>query len=77
MLQHIRQRSGSQQQGKYGEKQCKQCQQQPAAPPFSIRIREELVEKINQISAQSGYSRNELIARFLEYAADRCVVEDK
>lgn len=44
---------------------------------FSIRIREELVEKINQISAQSGYSRNELIARFLEYAADRCIVEDK
>ncbi len=44
---------------------------------FSVRIREELVERINQISAQSGYSRNELIARFLEYAVDRCVVEDK
>ena len=45
---------------------------------FSIRIREELVEKINNISAKTGYSRNELIARFLDYAVDRCVImEDK
>lgn len=44
---------------------------------FSIRIREELVEQINGISARSGYSRNELIARFLEYAVDRCAVEEK
>ena len=32
---------------------------------FSIRIREDLVEKINDISTQTGYSRNELIGRFL------------
>ena len=44
---------------------------------FSIRIREELVEQINHISAQTGHSRNELIGRFLEYALDRCTVSEK
>ena len=44
---------------------------------FSIRIRENLVEKINDISAQTGYSRNELIGKFLEYAVERCVVAEK
>ena len=41
---------------------------------FSIRVREDLVEKINDISTKTGYSRNELIGRFLEYAVDRCVI---
>ena len=44
---------------------------------FSIRVKEELVEKINDISAQTGYSRNELIGRFLEYAVGHCTVLDK
>lgn len=43
---------------------------------FSIRIKDEMVEKINRISAQTGYSRNELIGRFLEYAAEHCVIAD-
>ena len=34
---------------------------------FSIRVKEELVERINDIAAQTGYSRNELIVQFLEY----------
>ena len=42
---------------------------------FSIRIREELVEKIEKISVQTGRSRNELVGIFLQYAVDRCVVE--
>jgi len=42
---------------------------------FSIRIKEELVERIDQISDQTGRSRNELIGTFLEYAVDQCVVE--
>ncbi len=42
---------------------------------FSIRIKEETVNKIDAISAQTGRSRNELIGTFLEYAADRCKVE--
>lgn len=45
---------------------------------FSIRIKEDLVEKINAISAQTGYSRNELIGKFLAFAVERCIiVEDE
>lgn len=44
---------------------------------FSIRIKEELVEQINDISAKTGYSRNELIGKFLEYAVDHCTILDK
>lgn len=44
---------------------------------FSIRIRDELVERIDKVSTESGRSRNELIGIFLEYAAARCEVEKK
>ena len=44
---------------------------------FSIRIKEETAEKINEISAQTGHSRNELIGRFLEYALENCTVSEK
>ena len=43
---------------------------------FSVRVREEIVEKIDGISAQTGYSRNELIGMFLEYASNHCKVEE-
>lgn len=43
---------------------------------FSIRIKEELVENIDSISARTGHSRNELIGIFLEYATQNCKVED-
>ena len=42
---------------------------------FSIRIKDETVAKIDEISAKTGHSRNELIGIFLEYAADHCVIE--
>ena len=44
---------------------------------FSIRIKEELVARLEQISVQSGRSRNEIIGRFIEYALDNCAVETK
>ena len=44
---------------------------------FSVRLKEDIVEKLDNISAQTGHSRNELIGIFLEYAADRCVIESK
>ena len=44
---------------------------------FSIRIREELVEKIHAIAVQTGYSRNELIGKLLEYAVERCVIVEE
>ncbi len=43
---------------------------------FSIRIKEETVERIDEISAKTGRSRNELIGIFLEYAVDKCVIEE-
>lgn len=43
---------------------------------FSIRIKEETVNKIDAISAQTGRSRNELIGKFLDFAVDRCKIED-
>ena len=44
---------------------------------FSIRIKEEIVNKIDKISQQTGRSRNELIGLFLEYATDHCKIEEK
>ena len=35
---------------------------------FSIRIKEEIVAQIDDISLKAGRSRNELISIFLEYA---------
>lgn len=43
---------------------------------FSIRIKEELVESIDLISAKTDRSRNELISIFLEYAIKHCKVEE-
>lgn len=44
---------------------------------FSIRIKEETVAKIDGISVQTGRSRNELIGMFLDYAVERCKVEEE
>ena len=42
---------------------------------FSIRIKDSLMEEIEDIASQTGYSRNELINLFLEYAVANCTVE--
>ena len=44
---------------------------------FSIRIRQETVEKLDQIAEKTGYTRNALIGMFLEYASDHCVIKPK
>jgi hypothetical protein len=41
---------------------------------FSIRIKDEIVAEIDDISAKPGRSRNELIATFLEYALRNCEI---
>ena len=41
---------------------------------FSIRIKDETVEKLNDLSNQSNRSRNELINVLLEYAIKNCEV---
>lgn len=43
---------------------------------FSVRIKDSLVSRIEEISSQTDRSRNELIGIFLEYALDRCVIEN-
>lgn len=43
---------------------------------FSIRVKEDVVLRIDEIVDRTGRSRNELIGRLLEYALDRCVIED-
>ena len=40
---------------------------------FSIRVQEDIIARVDDISAQTGRSRNELISLFIEYALDRCV----
>ena len=42
---------------------------------FSIRIKEETVMQIDDISIRTGRSRTELIGLFLEYALEKCVIE--
>lgn len=42
---------------------------------FSVRVKEDIVARVDAISAQTGHSRNELIATFIEYALDRCVID--
>ncbi len=44
---------------------------------FSIRIKDEVVARLEEISNQSGRSRNEIIGRFIEYALDNCEVGAK
>ena len=43
---------------------------------FSIRIKESTVSRIDDVAAQTGRSRNELIGTFLEYALNRCIVDE-
>lgn len=43
---------------------------------FSIRIKEDIVSKIDVISEKTGRSRNELIGKFLDYAVERCKIEE-
>ncbi len=42
---------------------------------FSVRIKEETVEKLNKLSEETNRSRNELINILLEYAIDNSEVK--
>ena len=43
---------------------------------FSIRIRDDTLDRINFLSEQTGRTRNELIGTLLEFALDNCEVKD-
>lgn len=38
---------------------------------FSIRIPKKLTQQIKEITSQTGYSRNKIIIKLLEYAVER------
>ena len=43
---------------------------------FSIRIKDELYERLEELSVQTNRSRNELINLMLEFGLERCEVTD-
>lgn len=42
---------------------------------FSIRIKDETVEKLNTLASNTNRSRNELINLLLDYAIENCEVK--
>lgn len=42
---------------------------------FSVRIKDETVEKLDAISKQTNRSRNELIQTFIDFAISNCEIE--
>ncbi len=42
---------------------------------FSIRIKDETTEKLNELAAQTNRSRNELINLLLDFAIENCEVK--
>lgn len=42
---------------------------------FSVRLREPVVSRMDEIAKEAGRSRNELIGLFLEYALDHYKLE--
>lgn len=44
---------------------------------FSVRIKEDTVDQLNEIAAKTGRSRNELIGVLLEYALAHCTISEK
>ena len=43
---------------------------------FSIRIKDDLVEKLDRLAQQTNHSRNDLINTLLDFAIDHCEVEN-
>ncbi len=41
---------------------------------FSIRIKDDTVNALDEIASKTGRSRNELISMFLEFAIERCEI---
>ena len=42
---------------------------------FSVRIKDEMVEKLDEISKRSNRSRNELINIFIDFAIKNCEIK--
>ena len=44
---------------------------------FSVRLKDEMMIQLDKLVSETGYSRNELIAKLLDFALEKCVVEKK
>ncbi len=44
---------------------------------FSIRIKDDTVNALDEIALKTGRSRNELIGIFLEFAIERCEISEE
>ena len=43
---------------------------------FSVRLKNDIVEQLDQVSFNTGRSRNELIGMMLRFALDNCKIEE-
>lgn len=43
---------------------------------FSIRVRDDIVDSLDRLAAETNRSRNELINRMLEFAIENCEVTE-
>lgn len=44
---------------------------------FSVRLKDDLIIQLESISKKTGRSRNELIGKLLEFALDKCVIQEE
>lgn len=44
---------------------------------FSVRIKDETVDKLNQLAAEANRSRNEVVGILLEYGINNCEIIEK
>lgn len=44
---------------------------------FSVRVKENTVQRLEALSTQTNRSRNELINILLDFAIDRCIIADE
>lgn len=44
---------------------------------FSVRIRDDIVDKLNEISHETNRSRNEIVNLILEFGINNCEILDK
>ncbi len=43
---------------------------------FSVRVKEDVVAKLDEIAKRTGHSRNELVGIVLDDAVEHCRIED-
>ncbi len=43
---------------------------------FSLRVKEETVDKLEKLSQQTNRSRNELVNIFVEYGLENCIINN-